>query len=383
MKMSLGDDAEVDDLEGAVRRIMTGQVWDDFCDRLKAAGALVRAEGIPQDATTQALGYRYLTRVLRAGLERAVDYADPQYPAFYRLADDTKKILNDNPDNYYENCAIEGRFDYRISGQRGTVRWFSIGVKAGGGNVDSMASTGEIDSSQMIFDEEGRFEILLSKQEMPGNWLPMTDASSNLVIRQTFGIRKEERRAEFQIECLNPERSNNNLIPEELEESLGQAMAFLESTLGLGQTWTRQYRETTLNRLPSHHQPTLLAAGGDPTIHYYQSHWALAPEEALAVTIEGMPECQTWNLQLSNFWMESLEHRFFDISVNKFTARYEADGTIKILIAHHDPGPAHPNWLNTLGHDQGGMLGRIVGAEGGWPAAWKTQVVRLEDLVAS
>ena len=41
--MSHGDDAEVDDLEGAVRRIMTGQVWDDFCDRLKAAGALVRA----------------------------------------------------------------------------------------------------------------------------------------------------------------------------------------------------------------------------------------------------------------------------------------------------------------------------------------------------
>jgi hypothetical protein len=393
--MSLGDDGDINYAEEAeeakdakdandpVEQLKSGQVWDVFCDRLKAAGGLVRAEGNPQDEMTQALGYRYLTRILRAGLERAVDYADPQYPAFYRLADDTKKILNDNPDNYYENCTIDPRFDYRITGQRGTVRWFSIGVKAGAGNVDSMASTGEIDSSQMTFEKEGRFEILMSKAKKPGNWLPMTEASSNLVVRQTFGIRKEERRAEFEIECLNPDRPNNNLVPAELGDRLGQTMTFVENTVGLAQLWTRQYRETTLNKLPSHHQPTLLAAGGDPTIHYYQSHWALAPEEALAITIEGMPDCQTWNLQLSNFWMESLEHRFFDISVNKFTARYEEEGTIKILIAHRDPGPSHPNWLNTLGHAEGGMLGRIVGAEGGWPAAWRTEVVRFADVAGS
>jgi hypothetical protein len=366
----------------AEERILNGRIWSDFCDRLKEAGALVRTEGNPTDLVNQALGYRYLTRLLRAGLERSVDYADPQYPAFYRLADDTKKVLNDNPDNYYENCTVDSRFDYRISGERGTVRWFSIGVKAGAGNVESMASTGEIDSSQMIFDDDGHFEILMSREEKPGNWLPMTEASTNIVVRQTFGIRHEEKRAEFRIECLNPERPNNNLIPDELEDRLHQALTFVENTIGLGHTWTTQYRETTLNKLPAHDQPPLLRAGGDPTIHYYQSHWQLAPDEALAITIEAMPACQTWNFQLSNYWMESLEHRFFDISVNKFTARYEADGSIKLLVAHQDPGPGHGNWLNTLGHDQGGMLGRIVGAEGDWPAAWRTEIVRFADVVS-
>lgn len=361
-------------------RILSGRVWDEFCDRLKATGALIRADGNPTDLMNQALGYRFLTRVLRAGLERAVDYADPQYPAFYRLADDTKKILNDNPDNYYENCTVDPRFDYRIWGRRGTVKWFSIGVRAGAGTVDSMASTGEIDSSRMHFEDDGRFEIWMSRQRKPGNWLPMTDASSNIVVRQTFGNRREEQRAEFEIECLNPERPTNNLIPEELEARLGRAMTFLENTVGLAHKWTSQYRETTLNKLPAHDQLILRAAGGDPTIHYYQSHWALAPDEALRITIEGMPECQTWNFQLSNFWMESLEHRYFDVSVNRFTARYEADGTIKILVAHTDPGPAHPNWLTTLGHDQGGMLGRIVGAKGGFPPAWKTEVVRFDEV---
>jgi hypothetical protein len=365
----------------AEERILSGRAWDDFCDRLKSAGALIRADGNPDDLMNQALGYRYLTRLLRAGLERAVDYADPQYPAFYRLADETKKILNDNPDNYYENCTVDSDFEYRIYGHRGTVKWFSIGVKAGAGNVDSMASTGEIDSSQMEFDEAGNFEIHMSRARKPGNWLSMTEASSNIVVRQTFGDRRNEKRAEFEIECLNPRRATNNLVPEELEGRLAQALSFVENTAGLGKTWTRRYREETLNALPAHDQLMLRAAGGDPTIHYYQSHWALGPDEALAITIEGMPECQTWNFQLSNYWMESLEYRFFDVSVNKFTARYDADGTIKILVAHQDPGPAHPNWLTTLGHDQGGMLGRIVGATEGWPAAWKTEIVRLQDVV--
>lgn len=367
-------------LSEAEERILSGRIWDDFCDRLKAAGALVRSDGTPKDVMNQALGYRFLTRILRAGLEQGVDYADTQYPAFYRLADETKKMLNDNPDNYYENCKVDSRFEYRISGNRGTVKWFSIGVKAGAGGPGAMASTGEIDSSQMTFDDDGNFEIVMSKEKKQGNWLPMTEDSTNLVVRQTFGNRKQERRAEFAIECLNPERPNNNLIPEELETQFDRALGFLESTVGIGLEWTKTYRETTLNELPSHDQPMLQAAGGDPTINYYQSHWELAPDEALAVTIEGLPECQTWNLQLSDFWMESLEHRYFEISVNKFTARYEDDGSVKILIAHEDPGPAHPNWLNTLGYDQGGMLGRIVGAAGGWPEEWKTEVVKFADV---
>ena len=361
-------------------RILSGQLWDDFCDRLKAAGKLVASDGTPTDVQNRALGYRFLTRLLRGGLERSVDYADPQYPGFYRLADDTKKVLNDNPDNYYENCTVDPRFDYRITGHRGTVKWFSIGVKGGGGTVDKMSSTGEIDSSQMTFEDDGTFEIIMSTKEQPGNWLPMTDESSNIVVRQTFGNRKQEARAQLSIACMNPERANNNLAPEALEAQLGGALTFLENTVQLGLMWTKMYKDTTLNALPSHDQPMLHAAGGDPTINYYQSHWELAPDEALAVTIEGLPECQTWNLQLSNFWMESLEHRFFDICVNKFTARYEDDGSVKILIAHSDPGSAHKNWLNTLGHSEGGMLGRIIGADGGWPSEWKTEVVKFDSV---
>ena len=35
---------------------------------------------------------------------------------------------------------------------------------------------------------------------------------------------------------------------------------------------------------------------------------------------------------------------------------------LRPLEAHRDPGPGYPNWLDTCGHDQGGMLGRYVGS---------------------
>lgn len=51
------------------------------------------------------------------------------------------------------------------------------------------------------------------------------------------------------------------------------------------------------------------------------------------------------------------------------------------LNAHRDPGPGHPNWLDTCGHDQGGMIGRYIGAENP-PRALEARVVKLSDLAS-
>jgi hypothetical protein len=49
--------------------------------------------------------------------------------------------------------------------------------------------------------------------------------------------------------------------------------------------------------------------GGDPNIFYYHSYWSLQEDEALLIEIEGVPECRFWNLQLNNYWIESLDYR--------------------------------------------------------------------------
>jgi hypothetical protein len=198
------------------------------------------------------------------------------------------------------------------------------------------------------------------------------------VVRQTFGDRSEEHVAELSIECLNPERPNNNLDPTSLEPALQRVIGFVTSTVEMNIDWMERYRKH-LNALPEDDQQACQTAGGDPMVHYYQSFWKLAPDEALLVRLEDIPECHTWNLQLSNYWMQSLDYRFFQTWINKFTAEYQPDGSVEIVIAHQDPGPKYPNWLNTLGHDQGGMNGRYVGADSPPKELW-AKVVKFSEL---
>jgi hypothetical protein len=199
-------------LTPAEERIMNGSMWADFCDKLKGAGELICTPESPDDVMNRALGHRLLLRLLRGGLEGSIDYADPQYPDFFRLVDETKHALNDNPDNYYLNCIIDGRFDYRITGKKGTVPWFSIGAKVRG-DVKEWISTGEVSVENLIVEEDGSFEIIASQKEQEGNWLRMTEDTSMLVVRQTYGDRSKEQVYTLEIECLNPERPNNNLDP--------------------------------------------------------------------------------------------------------------------------------------------------------------------------
>ena len=56
--------------QSAEDRILNGQLWNDFCDRLKAAGQLLHESNVPKDRMNQALRHPFLTRILRAGLER-------------------------------------------------------------------------------------------------------------------------------------------------------------------------------------------------------------------------------------------------------------------------------------------------------------------------
>jgi len=84
--------------------------------------------------------------------------------------------------------------------------------------------------------------------------------------------------------------------------------------------------------------------------------------------------CAYWNFQLGNIWAECLDKRR-RISLNNATAAYEPDGSVRIVVAHRNPG--HPNWIDTTGHDHGIMGMRWVRAET-HPAA-TTRVTSLAE----
>ncbi|MEY2926133.1 MAG: hypothetical protein RL367_610, partial [Pseudomonadota bacterium] len=98
----------------------------------------------------------------------------------------------------------------------------------------------------------------------------------------------------------------------------------------------------------------------DPNIYFYRSYWQLAPDEALIVHIPRLPDCEGWNLQVDNFWQESMDYRYFRSHINKHSAHYASDGSVTAIIAHRDPGL--PNWLDTAGHSCGHFAMRYIRA---------------------
>jgi hypothetical protein len=351
-------------------------MWTTFCAELARAGAQILRPDAPADPLTRAEGFRYLTRLTRGALESCVEFADPEAPGFYSLSHETLKIGADNPDNLYLNASVDGRLEYLVTGSRGTVHYLGFSTKAGGyGTTGGLAPTGFIDSKSLAVDADGRFSLIVSATKRDGNWLPMTPATSMLIVRQTFLDRGSERRAELAIRRHPLGAPPKPLDPTTLAARLGNATRFVEGTARLFADWARDFARHP-NALPPQDQRRYLAAGGDPTIHYYHGYYRLGADEALVVEVPRVPPCESWNLQINNHWMESIDYRYHRAHVNKHTAAYESDGRCTIVIAARDPG--HRNWLDTAGHREGTMCFRWIAAE--QIVDPKTRVVPLAAL---
>ena len=371
----------VTDDDVAEQRVTSGQSWDEFCDSLKAAGAALSFPGTPQDAFNQAEGYRYLSRITRAGLMAFVEHADPKAPVLHRVVGETTKMGADNPDNFYLTASLDGFYDYKISGRRNDIAYLSFGTQAGHyGQGGGLPPTGYIESDDIEMDADGCFELILSSAPHEANWLPMNAETGALVVRQTFGDRNAETPADLAIErinCAPSEDRPSHLTAATLDAGLRNAGALVMGAPLLFAKWARDFQQHT-NELPRFDPDVSLAAGGDPNIAYYHSHWALEPDDALVIETTP-PECELWNFQLNNYWMESLDYRHFTIHTNSHLARYEADGSVRIVVAHADPGL--PNWIDTAGHTSGTMCFRWVRAD--VHPQPTCRVIKLTDLRAS
>jgi len=361
----------------AEQRVMSGASWDEFCDGLKEAGQLVFAAKAPANPFDRAEGYRYLARMLRAGLESFLESGDSAFPELRCPVHETIKMGADNPDNHYQSAPINPDYDYRITGTRGTVDYLGFGTvinrySSGGG----MKTDGFLDSMDMEIDEDGSLEIIVSQTEKKGNWLRMGPETNAINVRQTFQDRRNEIRADIKIERIGAEHERPDpLSPEKLDKALQGTIQFLKNTTGLFEGWAEGFLPT-MNQVAAADQSFCQAIGGDPNIYYFHSAWELADDEALVIDAPLIPECQTWNFVLQNWWMESLDYRYHNIHFNKHTAAYEPDGSVRIVVAHQQP--TQGNWVETAGHNRGTLCWRWIGASDHPPV--NARVVKFTDL---
>ncbi len=342
-----------DDIHG--QRVVSGKAWEEFCDRLKLAGTALKYPGAPQDPFNQTEGLRYLSRLTRAGLEAFVEYADPSFPVLRRMVHETVKMGADNPDNYYFNAQISGEYEYKITGKRNTVHYIGFFTQNGNyGTTGGLAPCGSLEGSDLVLEPDGNFEIILSKEKRGKNWLKIEDETGLVIVRQTFLNRFEETPAELEIVNLNGQKAPASLTPKMIDEGLKTAALFIAGAPLLFTRWAKGFQKHP-NQLPMFDPETSNAAGGDKNIIYYHSYWKLKENEALVIRVTP-PECDSWNFQLNNYWMESLDYRYFNICVSKGTAKYEPDGSVMMVVAHRDPGVG--NWIDTCDHFEGTMCWR-------------------------
>ncbi len=351
------------------------QAWRDFCAKLAAAGEIILAPDVPDDPLVRAEGVRYLSRLTKLALEQHVEATDTDFPFFYSLSHETGKIGADNPDNVYLNASIRGDCDYRITGTRGSMFYFSIVANAMRYHIDGSAhATGSLMKDEIAWGPNGEVEIIASANPQPGNWLRLEPDASVIIIRQSALDRTTEMPGSFRIERIGGPAVPAPLSAETLSKGLTTAAQFVNGIATTFADWTRLFAQHP-NTFPDIDQSMFQKGGGAKDIYYAHAYWKIAPDEAWVIEVTP-PECYYWNFQLDNWWMESLDYRFRQITVNKHSAKLEPDGSVRIICAARDPGVG--NWIDTSGHTEGTALLRWAGAtEHPLPAA---RIVKLEDL---
>ncbi|HNC70653.1 MAG TPA: hypothetical protein PKZ77_09225, partial [Pseudomonadales bacterium] len=100
--------------------------WIDFCEELKRAVDVPFGPTVPPFIADRSAGIEALARNISLALNFQHDYADPRFPELIHYFDPVRKQGGDNTDAVYVGATINGTDTYRISGDRGTARFFAV-----------------------------------------------------------------------------------------------------------------------------------------------------------------------------------------------------------------------------------------------------------------
>jgi len=89
---------------------------------------------------------------------------------------------------------------------------------------------------------------------------------------------------------------------------------------------------------------------------YWPAAFSVADDEALIIETDMPKHRPYWNIQLNDPYFNAVEYVYRFGSINESIAHISADGKLRVVIAHEDPGT--PNWLDPAGFTEGTIYGR-------------------------
>jgi hypothetical protein len=373
--------------------------------------------GPPATSRNLAEGYRYLMSQVYNAIERGF-FEDARFPYVRRAVQAIAKSTIDNADAIYFSMPIDGDRRYWIRGRAADARHWrgepraktgrlapqylifecSSGFTGDSGSLRELAPgtramTGLLDVSKLALDPDGGFEILCAPEKpdgFTGNFLrtrverqgrPYVGAYVSG--RQLFYDWDREDPVEFWITREGAERET----PPAYEPAAAAAALRRTGELARAQVhfWNEFYdvlletygdrngdgqRFMPRNAFNAPNAASGATGGGMNTNIYAGGVFELGPEEALVIESRAPVEPMYVGMHLSNFWGESFDYANHISSLNGFQSERDADGAIRYVIAHRDPGV--PNWLDTTGQPEGFMAPRWAYFEKPPPEQWPT-----------
>jgi len=366
-----------DAADPAWQRLDSVQAFDQLMGSVEDVRNMVLAEALSEREVAQ--GMRWILRDIAMTTDIAGD-ANPLRPHFVPMDTTERKIGGDNPDGEYHLATIDGRHDYRITGNRGSVRYFSLNVNAGRGMSKRRMAT-FLNDQTIEFDERGNFTLLLSQREpeAEGQWVPIPEDASNIMLRQYVADRDHEELVRIHIGPLGDPPPLPDTRDEDIGDSLtamNYAFVFLANLhkIVLPEAWENP------NRFYTTDADSLGGSISTPDNLYMIGSFEVARGEALVIEVQP-PQTRYWNIALETHWHEAVDFRHRPVSRTLANVTKAADDRVRFVIAHEDPGV--PNWLDPMGNDRGFMTLRWLDArDASVPVPVVTRVA-LEDLAAA
>jgi hypothetical protein len=338
--------------------ISSGEAWIAFCDALKPLASHVTGPESLGNPQIQAEGIRCLSRLVSLGLDRFLEHGDPRHPAFYDLQTATRKYLGDNPDQTYRGVAIEASGTYRIHGNAMGAAGVEIGVYAGRFRSDEASPGGgrrlvdSLDEQALAIEDDGSFEILVRRgeqnepdEERGRNELRLDEDANTLLIRTYFwdrGLR--ERHAMPTIARVDVEGPQPPVEAATILKGFLATAMFVDGSL----EWWNSFQGIKTERNQLIVMPDDGTVQTPSLVRYINGRVELAQDEAFVLEFEPGDAPDYWSWVLQNVWGETPDWRDRSIILNNREVVPEADGKIRIVIAHENPGAS--NWMDMAGH---------------------------------
>jgi len=322
---------------------------------------------------------RVMLHALMHGLECWLE-ADPARPFFTLFTNQHKKLLGDNPDARYYSAVIDGQHSYRIRGNLAGATYTSFTLELGAGS-DGSGIGSTLNDTQFKADENGDYEIILSAEKFPGNWMPMSKRATSITTRHYYERKlciNNDRLHHIPVDITNlkkvpPRRSPND---EDIAAGIRRVATFVKGNVI---PMTGENSPPWVSRTPNQFVPPKKDATHDAITYaardnvYSMAPFVLGPDQALLIRGR-FPECRFSNLVLFNRFLQTLDYEERSISLNRAQTVLGADGSFEMIVAHRDPG--RPNWLDTEGRPYGIMFWRFQLPEGDI-GPLETQVITL------